>query len=100
MARMRSYTPEFRQAAVAMVVSQGVPTREAAARLGIPYFTLTDWVRKAGGRRAAAAAPKGPPKTLADAEARVRQLEAEVRRLTLEKEILKKAAAYFAREQP
>lgn len=99
MANMRSYTTEFRQAAVAMVVSQRVPAREAAARLGIPYFTLTDWVRKAGGKRAATAAPKGPPKTLADAEARVRQLEAEVRRLTLEKEILKKAAAYFAREQ-
>lgn len=100
MARMRSYTPEFRQAAVAMVVAQRVPIREAAARLGIPYFTLTDWVRKAGGKRPAAAAPKGPPRTLADAEARVRELEAEVRRLSLEKEILKKAAAYFAREQP
>jgi hypothetical protein len=44
MAGLRSYTPEFRQAAVAMVVSQGVSTRGAAARLGIPYFTLTDWV--------------------------------------------------------
>ena len=36
---------------------------------------------------------------LAEAEARVRSLEADVRRLTLEREILKKAAAYFAKEQ-
>ena len=34
-----------------------------------------------------------------DAQARVRELEAEVGRLALEKDILKKAAAYFAREQ-
>ncbi len=99
MARMRSYTAEFQSAAVAMVVTQGVPIREAASRLGIPYFTLTHWVRKASGTRAAPAVGKDPPRTLADAEARVRQLEAEVHRLTLEKEILKKAAAYFAKEQ-
>jgi transposase-like protein len=36
---------------------------------------------------------------MVDAQARVRELEAEVRKLTLEKDILKKAAAYFAREQ-
>ena len=42
---------------------------------------------------------KAPPKTMVEAQARVRELEAEVRKLTLEKDILKKAAAYFAREQ-
>ena len=36
---------------------------------------------------------------MVEAQARVRELEAEVRKLTLEKDILKKAAAYFAREQ-
>ena len=36
---------------------------------------------------------------MVDAQARVHELEAEVRKLTLEKDILKKAAAYFAREQ-
>ena len=36
---------------------------------------------------------------MVDAQARARELEAEVRKLTLEKDILKKAAAYFVREQ-
>ena len=36
---------------------------------------------------------------MVDAQARVRELEAEVRKLTLERDILKIAAAYFAREQ-
>ncbi len=43
---------------------------------------------------------KVQPRTKADAEARVRELEAEVRKLVLERDILKQAAAYFAREQP
>jgi transposase len=100
---MRSYTVEFREAAIGMVVSQGLPVRQAAERLGIPYFTLVEWVRQhRKGRKAPAPrdAPKPGPRTLADAEARVRELEAAVRRLEMEKDILKRAAAYFAREQP
>ena len=60
--------------------------------------TLHSWVRDK--RRALRKTiVKAPPKTMVDAQARVRELEAEVRKLTLEKDILKKAAAYFAREQ-
>ena len=89
MAKMRSYTAEFLESSVALVVSHGLPVRQAALRLGIPPHTLDGWVRKARGKRVALVT-KTAPKTLADAEARVRVLEAEVRRLTLEKDILKK----------
>ena len=99
MSTMRTYTQEFRESAVCLVLSGEVTLRKAAEDLGMPYYTLHGWVRTAqgAGRKAV---PKEPPRTLADAEARVRSLEAEVRKLTLEKDILKKAAAYFAREQP
>ena len=55
------------------------------------------WRQSASTRRKTVV--KASPKTMVDAQARVRELEAEVRKLTLEKDILKKAAAYFAREQ-
>jgi transposase len=99
MSTMRKYTREFRESAVRLVLSGEVTLRKAAEDLGMPYYTLHGWVRAAqgAGRKAV---PKEPPRTLADAEARVRALEAEVRKLTLEKDILKEAAAYFAREQP
>jgi transposase len=91
MSTMRRYTPEFRESAVRLVRSGEVTRRRAAEDLGVPYFTLQGWIRKArgSGRRPPPPDPKEPPRTLADAEARVRALEAEVRKLTLEKEILK-----------
>jgi transposase len=99
MSRMRSYTQEFRESAIELVLSGSRSIRAAAADLGIPFYTLQGWVRQR--RRSAAdpadrAARRKPP---TDAEARVRELEAEVRRLTIERDILKKAAAYFARDQ-
>lgn len=98
MVGMRMYTPEFRESAVAMVVTQGLSIRQSAQRLEIPFHTLDAWIRKARKQRSAVGPPSAP-KTLAEAEVRMRALEAEVRRLTLEKDLLKKAAAYFAREQ-
>ena len=80
------------------VHSQGLSIRKAADRLGISFHTLDNWIRRGRPKRTVQV-PSGPPKTLAEAAARVRSLEADVRRLTLEREILKKAAAYFAKEQ-
>jgi transposase-like protein len=67
--------------------------------LGMPYHTLHGWVR-AVRRSKRKPVQKVQPTTKADAEARVRELEAEVRKLMLERDTLNKAAAYFAREQP
>ena len=98
MSTMRVYTREFRESAVGLVLSQGLSIRVAAEDLGMPYHTLHSWVRDQRRARRKTVV-KAPPKTMVDAQARVRELEAEVRKLTLEKDILKKAAAYFAREQ-
>lgn len=99
MSTMRAYTREFRESAVGLVLSEGLTIRKAADDLGMPYHTLHSWVREV--RRAQRKpAPKARLRTMADAEARVRELETEVRKLLLERDILKKAAAYFAREQP
>ena len=98
MSTMRVYTREFRESAVGLVLSQGLSIRVAAEDLGMPYHTLHSWVRDQRRARRKTVV-KATPNTMVDAQARVRELEAEVRKLTLEKDILKKAAAYFAREQ-
>ena len=100
MSRMRSYTQEFRESAIELVLSGSRSIRAAAEDLGIPFYTLQGWVRARKRSMATPAhrTPRRNPTT--DAEARVRELEAEVRRLTIERDILKKAAAYFARDQP
>jgi transposase-like protein len=75
MSTMRTYTQEFRESAVCLVLSGEVTLRKAAEDLGMPYDTMHGWVRAAqrAGRKAV---PKELPRTLADAEARVRALEA------------------------
>jgi transposase-like protein len=87
MSTMRVYTSEFRESAVSLVLSQGLSIRTAAEELGMPYHTLHSWVRDQRSvlRKTIV---KAPPKTMVDAH--VRELEAEVRKLTLEKGILKK----------
>jgi transposase len=96
---MRAYTREFRESAVGLVLSEGLAIRKAADDLGMPYHTLHGWVRAAR-RSRRKPVQKAQPSTKADAEARVRELEAEVRKLTPERDIPKRAAAYLAREQP
>jgi transposase-like protein len=79
-----------------MVISTGRPVAEVARDLGIHDGTLGNWVN--AWRREH---PEPDQQSLSPVErARVKELEDEVRRLRMENEFLKKAAAFFARAQP
>ena len=89
----KQYTDEFRAEAVKQVLERGFTVVDVAARIGIPKHTLYDWVQKAkkAGKAAAGSALVGTD------SAEIRRLKAELRRVTEERDILKKAAAYFAK---
>ena len=88
----KQYTDEFRAEAVKQVLERGFTVVDMAARIGLPKHTLYDWVQKTkAGRPAAGSAPAETD------SAEVRRLKAELRRVTEERDILKKAGAYFAR---
>jgi transposase len=90
----RAYTPEFRDSAVKMVTEQKRPLNEAAKNLGIEPNTLRYWLKTH--RQRTGVADAAEEKAL---RKRVRELEAENQRLRMERDILKKAATYFAKEQ-
>ena len=99
----REYTQQFREQACRLVRQEGYSPAKAARSLGINEMTLRYWLRprgpadqrteEQGGTTARGDAAAADPKALA---IQVRELEAKVRRLEMEKEILKKATAYFA----
>ncbi len=95
MKKQQRYTPEFRAEAVKLVTEQGLSQQEAAKRLSIPKGTLANWVAASK----ASILPLGTgalsAAELAKENARLRKELAEAR---MEREILKKATAYFARE--
>lgn len=91
--KKRTYTAEFRQAAVRLVMVEKVPTPKAAADLGIPLNTLNVWVSQARNHKGVFT-PQGG----FDWEKKAHELEAENRRLRLERDILKKATAFFVKE--
>lgn len=96
MTRSKTYTPEFRQEAVKVVLSQGLTLEDAALRLTIPKATLANWV--AAAKRGTS--PKTAPgsRTVPELEAEVTKLRRELAEARMERDIVKKAAAYFARE--
>lgn len=89
------YTPEFRAEAVKLVTEQGLSQQAAANRLSIPKGTLANWV--VASKAVALSSLSGSPSSseLAKENARLRKELAEAR---MERDILKKATAYFARE--
>ncbi len=94
MPRKRStYTAEFKLAAVKMITDQELAVAEVARRLDVGENLLRTW-RKAFEERGDAAFPGHGHPTPADDE--LRRLRAENARLRAERDILKKAAAYFA----
>lgn len=86
----KRYTDEFKIEAVRQVTEQGHRVADVAERLGVTAFSLYAWRRQFG---------KGEVvrRVEQDQNAEMRRLKAELRRVTEERDILKKAAAYFAK---
>lgn len=89
----KHYTKEFRLQAARLVVEQGYTYAEVAQRLGSSAWSVRYWVDKY--RKSGDLPSTG--KTVATAD-ELQQLRKENTRLRMENDILKKAAAYFARE--
>ena len=94
MLKKRSYSPEFRSEAVKLIQEQGLSQEDAAKRLAIPKGTLANGI---------AAAKRGAPshagaRTVSELEAENSRLRQELSEARQERDILKKATAYFARE--
>jgi len=91
----RRFSAQFKAEAVQMVIETGRPIAEVARDLGIHDGTLGNWVN------AYCRAHPEPDQPMNPVErARVQELEDEIRRLRMENEFLKKAAAFFARTHP
>ncbi|MBT7589421.1 MAG: transposase [Gemmatimonadetes bacterium] len=89
----KRYTPEFKDEAVRQVVDRGYSVAEVADRLGVSAHSLHKWVK--------AVKPTQVDQYAADlieAKSEILKLRAQLRRVEEEREILKKAARYFARE--
>ena len=103
----RKYTESYRQEACGLVTREKYTVQDAARSLGIPKETLVGWLRR-GGPADQRIGQHGDPTARDDAGAvdpkamaiEIRELQAKIRRLEMEKEILKKATAYFANQQP
>lgn len=91
--RRRSFTPEFKDEAVKMVIESGRPVAEVAREIHVNEGTLGNWVN----RWRAEHAEDEPPLTMSE-RARLRELERENRELRMKAEFLGKAAAFFAQE--
>ncbi len=91
----RRYTKAFREQAMKLVTDSDYAVASAARELGIPESTLTLWLKRAGWEKhvQGESPVSEDPKVLS---AEVKELRRKVKRLEMEKDILKKATAYFA----
>jgi transposase-like protein len=92
--RPRHFTPEFKEQAVRRVIENSEPTVKVARELDMSDKTLSGWVSDYRRRNA----DKPLPESMPDQD-RIRELERRNRELEMEVAFLKKAAAYFAKEQ-
>jgi len=89
------YSKEQKEDAVRLVRVSGQSIGRTARDLGIPENTLQNWVRQA--KIDAGKGPEGAYTT--EEKAELRRLRKELRRVTMERDFLKKATAYFAKEE-
>jgi transposase len=96
--KLNKYSPGFKEQVVRRIVEDGMTATEVSKSLGIAKWAIYEWVSQARKKRAK------PGKTASGGEHRetereeLRRLRKENERLRMEKEILKKAAAFFAKE--
>lgn len=90
------YTKEFREEAARLVIENGLSTGEAAIRLSLPKSTLEAWVRAAKAGKLGDVGKNRRP--LTEVEVELAKVKRELIIVKMERDILKKAAAYFAKE--
>lgn len=87
----KRYTEEFKVEAVKQITERGHSVYDVSRRLGVTTHSLYSWCKKYG-------KAKESPNQAIDQAAEIRRLKAELKRVTEERDILKKATAYFAKE--
>jgi len=92
------YTTEFRQHAVELITQDGLSIAEAAGRLAISPKTLLDWIRRAKSGDLPDDGDGVRRHMVTEQEAELSRLRRENAELRMERDILKKASAYFAQE--
>ena len=90
------YTKEFRDQAVKMVLTDGLSASEAARRLSISMKTLANWLRLARSGKIAQVGQNQAP--LNEMEMELSRMKRELAEVKMERDLLKKFAAYFAKE--
>ena len=90
------YTAEFRESAVKLAIESDKPVAQVAIDLGVNVNTLHTWISKYSHAKSSPTKPERTDEHLYD---ELKRLRKEVARLTEERDLLKKAAAYFAKEQ-
>ena len=87
------FSPEFKQEAVKQVTERGYPVAEVADRLGVSAHSLYKWVKAVTPDKS-----EQQSKELLEAKSEILRLRAQMRRIEEERDLLKKAARYFAKE--
>jgi transposase len=101
------YSDQFKDEAARLAFNPDYGSRRAARELGVPEASVRAWMkdRKLSTPKRQAAVEESMARALKSKDidivkARLREADRQIRKLTVEKEILKKATAFFAREQP
>ncbi len=90
------YTKEFREEAVKLVTEERLSVPEAGRRLSLPPSTITSWVKQFKAGRLGEIGKTYKP--LTEIEMELARTKRELAEVKMERDILKKAAAYFAKE--
>lgn len=93
--KRREFTEKFKSDAVKLVTEQGYSCTEVGRRLGVNHTNISRWVRQDRKKAVTSSEKSG---SAGELEVEVKRLRKENKRLEMEREILKKAAAFFAKE--